>query len=210
MMVRMVSALLMFTAMLCMAEAQTYICSYYRSEPVINLMNAPCEVSTEKVVVGSISISLREISRQGQWAKMTLNGKPATRFEYDRVTFFMASDDLNEFLDYKLAAAPTPQVVRTNFWIGRWYSDHVRVCRGRPGETEGLLTFTAKEFIGLENSCRITRVVPKGSAAELTLRCSGEGMTSTDREVVEVVDGKLRRTVVVDGKPETFSYSRCP
>jgi hypothetical protein len=95
-------------------------------------------------------------------------------------------------------------------YVGRWFSEKGSECKGEEGETEGLLVYKPKELVGMENTCRISRATPKGAATELTMRCSGEGITSTQREIVEVMGGKLRRTVAVGRKMRTFTYSRCP
>lgn len=112
------------------------------------------------------------------------------------------------FAMHSVASAQAPA------WVGKWYIDEpgygVKVCKGRKGSTEGLLTYSQKEMAGYENTCRITKVTPKGTADEIVMRCSGEGMSSSERESIEVKDGKLRRTLVVEGKAETFRYSRCP
>ena len=96
-------------------------------------------------------------------------------------------------------------------WIGRWYiPKNAGVCKAKAGGAEGLLVYTAKEMFGIENRCRILSTVRKGARTELKLRCRGEGETYDDSETVEVVGGKLQRTVTVDGKTVTFSYDRCP
>lgn len=110
----------------------------------------------------------------------------------------------------ELSAASAKSAPPGNSWIGRWYVADPGVCGGRRGETDGLLVYTAKEFFGIENRCRIRSVAPKGAKFELALSCRGEGMTSNERETVEVVQGRLRRTVIVGRKAEIFTYSRCP
>jgi hypothetical protein len=97
-------------------------------------------------------------------------------------------------------------------YVGRWFIDDPAVCKGSRGEAEGLLVYSSTEVWGYENSCRITKSVSHGSKTHLTMRCSGEGMPSTgpEQESVEVVEGKLERTLRVDKKPRTFTYSRCP
>jgi hypothetical protein len=110
----------------------------------------------------------------------------------------------------ELSAASAKSASPGSAWIGRWYIDDKSVCRGQRGETDGLLVYTATEFFGIENRCRIRSIVPKGAKFELALSCRGEGMTSNERETVEVVQGRLRRTVIVGRKAETFTYSRCP
>lgn len=97
------------------------------------------------------------------------------------------------------------------FYIGRWYSNNVRVCKGRSGETEGLLTYTDKQFIGYENTCDIVSVAPAANRIDMKLRCQGEGMSSTERELVQTVrGGNLLRTTFEATKSYQFEYKRCP
>jgi hypothetical protein len=110
----------------------------------------------------------------------------------------------------ELSAASAKSAAAGSPWIGRWYIDDKAVCRGRRSETEGLLVYTATEFFGIENRCRIRSIVPKGTKFELALSCRGEGMTSNERETLEVVQGRLHRTVIDGKKTHTFTYSRCP
>ena len=95
-------------------------------------------------------------------------------------------------------------------YVGRWVVSSMADCKGQVRGTQGLLVYTAQEFYGYESRCKIQRSVAKGAGFELTLRCRAEGETSTDKETVEVRDGKLRRTADVEGKPHTFTYLRCP
>jgi hypothetical protein len=95
-------------------------------------------------------------------------------------------------------------------FVGRWYVGDVKTCAGEKGGTQGLLVYTAKEFSGYESNCRIVGTTPKGSAVEMRLRCRAEGTTSNDRELVEVKDSRLTRTLIDGGKRESFTYTRCP
>jgi hypothetical protein len=94
--------------------------------------------------------------------------------------------------------------------VGRWYSSNVRECEGKQGSTAGLLVYTPKQLHGMENTCRIASTQSKGNAIEMLLRCSGEGMTSTERESVYVSGNKLQRRVTVNRKLMSFTYTRCP
>lgn len=95
-------------------------------------------------------------------------------------------------------------------WVGRWYTGKSNVCAGQRGVSEGLLVYTPKTMSGYENECDIERIIPVGREVELVIKCSGEGMTSREREYLEVIDGKLRRTVNVGRERQTFTYDRCP
>jgi len=98
-----------------------------------------------------------------------------------------------------------------NGWIGRWHiPENAAACNGKAGESDGLLVYTATEMFGIENRCRILSMARKGAKTELKMRCRGEGSPSNDTELLEVVGGKLQRTVRINGKTETFTYSRCP
>jgi hypothetical protein len=95
-------------------------------------------------------------------------------------------------------------------YVGRWYVGDASTCKGKKGETQGLVVYTTQELSAYDSKCKIQRAVAKGPGFELWMRCRAEGETSNDREYVEVRDGKLRRTVVVERKPVTFTYPRCP
>lgn len=95
-------------------------------------------------------------------------------------------------------------------WVGRWYTGKSNACAGQRGASEGLLEYTKKTMSGYEKQCDIERITPVGQGVELIGKCSGEGMESREREYLEVVDGKLRRSVYVGRKWLTFTYNRCP
>lgn len=95
-------------------------------------------------------------------------------------------------------------------WVGRWYTGDAKVCSGRRGESEGLLTYTATKAIGYESECRIVSKKRRGPATDIILACEGDGMVSRDRETLEVINGRLRRAVILERRPTTFTYSRCP
>ena len=103
----------------------------------------------------------------------------------------------------QMAAAP-----QAPSYVGRWYIEDPAVCKGR--DQEGLLVYGAKQVEGYEYSCDVTRTRTKGKRTEVTLRCLGEGRTSIEKETVEVVDGRLKRTIKVNGKARMVDYHRCP
>lgn len=97
------------------------------------------------------------------------------------------------------------------FFVGRWYMKDSKLCRGRAGETEGLLAYTERQAIGYESSCDIISVTPQANRLELKMKCASEGMTSDEREVVQLIrNGHMTRTTFADGKTYTFEYARCP
>jgi hypothetical protein len=97
------------------------------------------------------------------------------------------------------------------FFVGRWYMKNSKLCRGRAGETEGLLAYTERQAIGYESSCDIVSVTPQANRLELKMKCASEGMTSDEREVVQLIrNGHMTRTTFTDGKTYTFEYARCP
>ncbi|GIQ77102.1 hypothetical protein BraRD5C2_55500 [Bradyrhizobium sp. RD5-C2] len=94
---------------------------------------------------------------------------------------------------------------------GKWYSDSQSVCKGRAGETEGLLTFQETRFIGYENDCKIVNAKVTGRLIALQMVCSAEGMQTRTSEVIEFLgDRKIRRAVRDNGKTYSFVHSRCP
>jgi hypothetical protein len=110
-------------------------------------------------------------------------------------------------------AAPlnlTKQKPSPTSYIGKWYSDDKSECKGKPGEPGSPLVYTAKRIFGQEFACDVVRAIPRGPATELSLSCSGEGESYKESETVEVVEGRLRRATIVNGKRRTFTYSRCP
>jgi hypothetical protein len=94
-------------------------------------------------------------------------------------------------------------------YVGRWFLDKKEVCNGEPGTTEGLLIYKASEFIGLENYCRIKITSAKGQRYELLNKCNGEGFRSAGREILEVSNDQLERTVFDGKKTYKISYMRC-
>ncbi len=95
-------------------------------------------------------------------------------------------------------------------YIGKWYLDDPVVCTGAPEETDGLLTYTAHEFIGLENRCRIVRATKRADGTELRMRCLGEGHPYRTREVVKVIADRLHRSLNDGGEWVTYTYGHCP
>ena len=94
-------------------------------------------------------------------------------------------------------------------YVGRWFLDKKEVCDGEPGTTEGLLVYKASELIGLENYCRIKVTSANGQRYELFETCDGEGFRSTSREVLEVSNDRMERTVFDGKKAYKNSYTRC-
>lgn len=96
-------------------------------------------------------------------------------------------------------------------YIGRWYADgNKQVCREDEGMAEGLLTYKSREFVGYETGCKFIAVRRTGEHYTISMKCAGEGGGWNDREVLEVRNGKLERTVAVERKPVTYTYNRCP
>ena len=95
-------------------------------------------------------------------------------------------------------------------YLGRWYIEDPAVCKGPAGDTEGLLVYGRKTVEGYEYACDVVRARTKGRSTEITTRCRAEGRTTIEKEAVEVVDGRLKRTIRVEGKMRTGDYKRCP
>jgi hypothetical protein len=96
------------------------------------------------------------------------------------------------------------------FFVGKWYVESPAVCKGAPGETEGLITYTQKKMFGYENQCDIARVTPNGKRAELRMNCSGEGEKYWQTDIVEMQGDKLKVIRTADGRTFSFTYPRCP
>ncbi|MEH2546670.1 hypothetical protein V1283_003315 [Bradyrhizobium sp. AZCC 2262] len=97
-----------------------------------------------------------------------------------------------------------------NSWPGKWFTGNVKACKGAPGETEGLLSYSGTKFVGMENHCSIKKITRRGAGFDLLLRCAAEGEEYDYKEYIEMSDGKLSRTTLLDGKRQTYLYSRCP
>ena len=104
--------------------------------------------------------------------------------------------------------AQPPQKGGDSAWTGRWYVGSADVCRSKQ-RAQGLFVYTASSVQAYEGRCTIRKVTPRGSGVDLLQSCRAEGETWTETEYVEVVDGQLKRTVLVEGKRQTFTYNRC-
>ena len=193
------------------AQTLSLTCSYFRLAGGGRdiSFNGTCTQQGDIVNAGEFALKISLATRQGQWAKILLNGKVGTRFELDRNTFYYATDDLSEFLETRLITQP-PQAPSANLaasYIGKWYVEDPKECRHKPGESAELVTYTADRVVGPEISCRVSRTTPHGAATELDLVCNGEGERGVPRkELVQVVNGRLE---VSTGKSKD-RYLRCP
>jgi hypothetical protein len=96
-------------------------------------------------------------------------------------------------------------------YIGNWYVENPKACKDKPGQSAELVTYTANQIMEPESTCKIVKVTPIGSSTELLLLCNGEGETGVrQKQIVEVVGGKLHVTYIVSGRRMTDTYSRCP
>ncbi|WP_162559479.1 hypothetical protein [Microvirga sp. 17 mud 1-3] len=82
------------------------------------------------------------------------------------------------------------------------------VCKGSVGETEGLFTYTSNALKAYESECKIVQSTPRGTAFELLMRCESEGETFESKETVELIGGRLKRTM--GRNRSTVTYSKCP
>ncbi|HKY86645.1 MAG TPA: hypothetical protein VJL90_07800, partial [Pseudorhodoplanes sp.] len=96
------------------------------------------------------------------------------------------------------------------FFVGKWYVADAKVCKSKPGEAEGLLTYTDKKMFGYENHCDIARMTPNGKRIELRMNCSGEGEKYRQTDIVEMQGDKLKVTRTADGRTLLLTYPRCP
>src|SRR4029078_5412427 len=104
-----------------------------------------------------------------------------------------------------------PQALSLQGPDGKWYADNQKVCKGNPGETEGLLTFRRGHFIGLENDCTIRDSKVRGRSILVKMICEGEGMRELSSEILEVLNERqVMRTVWNQGKRYSFEITRCP
>jgi hypothetical protein len=96
------------------------------------------------------------------------------------------------------------------FFVGKWYVQNPKVCKSKPGESEGLITYTEKKMFGYEHQCDIARVTPNGKRVELRMNCSGEGEKYRQTDIVELQGDKLKVTGTAGGRTFSFAYHRCP
>jgi hypothetical protein len=84
-------------------------CDYFQLE-TDTYFDGPCSLTesedpdgryVETFHVDSRKIRIVYLSRQGQWARVTINGKLGMRYEVDRTMYSYATDDLKEFLEFK-------------------------------------------------------------------------------------------------------------
>lgn len=215
------------------AQTRTAFCEYYNASGNKSV-NGPCLVTQTsapgdatyaiKVTIPSIEVDVRYLKHQGEFHRWTMNGASAAAYEIHRDHICGFTDDLNVTLCIRDGEAaknatvqstppggPPPAASEKPFYVGRWYVDDPRVCRGRSGETEGLMTYTDRQAIGYENRCDILSATPAANRVELQLKCTGEGMTSRSREVVQLLrNGQLSRIDFDGPKPSKFEYKRCP
>lgn len=96
-------------------------------------------------------------------------------------------------------------------FFGNWYVQNISACKNKPGQSEELVTYTQDRTIGPEMSCKILRATPQGFATELDLLCNGEGERGIrQKEVVQVVNGRLQVSYLANGRKMTDIYLRCP
>lgn len=209
------------------AGTTTTSCEYFNSSDNKNF-DGPCLLTTiekdsqksyaVRITMPGIDLEILYLKHQGPYHRWTINGANAGAYEIDRTHICGFTDDLVTSICIKPSdtsrSSVTEESATTNakpFFVGRWHIDNRRLCRGQPGETEGLLTYTEREFIGLENRCQIVKATPQANRIELQLKCNGEGMTSSEREVVQLLrNGRLSRTTFDGKNAQTFEYAKCP
>lgn len=214
------------------AQTRTAACEYFSSNGS-KLVSGPCLVTqlsapsdptyAIKVTLPSVELEIRYLKRQGEYHRWTVNGSSAAAYEINRDHICGFTDDLSVSLCIKEGDAAKSAVAESPasrpplaasgrpFYVGRWYSDNQRLCRGRAGETEGLITYTERQVIGYEERCDILTATPASNRIELQLECASEGMTSRGREVVQLLrDGQLSRTTFDGRRPSNSQFRRCP
>lgn len=95
--------------------------------------------------------------------------------------------------------------------MGRWYVDDKKVCREPDGAAEGLLVYKSTQFVGIDTICNFKGIQRKGEQYELFMACRSEGEDAgLGRELLEVKQNELIRTVLEGKKSVSFRYTRCP
>ena len=87
-------------------------------------------------------------------------------------------------------------------------------CTSTRGDAKGLLTVSATTLTFYESRGTLTRIAERSDTRlRATFAFSGEGMTWTRDEVLDVQDGGktlIRREYGEDAAPGPFKYARCP
>jgi hypothetical protein len=119
-----------------------------------------------------------------------------------------SESDILSFLDNgSKGDPPSPSLQNLE---GKWYSGGAEVCKGSPGETEGLLTFNGTHLVGLESDCAIRNSKANGSFLAIQMVCNGEGMQSRVSELIQFMNQREIKRTVLDGRNRyTSRYVRC-
>lgn len=167
--------------------------------------------------MGLKRISIVTKEREGNWSLVEIDGKLGMQFSKEPCNISYATHALRQSIDVNCTGrtvdpmADFPLFMTAGgAWVGKWYTGRASLCKGRPGETEGLLSYSTSKVDGMETSCDVTKITRRGKGVNLALACAGEGTEWRDNEYLEVVQGKLKRTVLIERKKKTFSYDRCP
>ncbi len=124
---------------------------------------------------------------------------------------FASEAEALAFLRAQDMRASTPTAPSVQALEGKWYSDDAAVCKGAPGETEGLLTFKSGRFIGLESNCTIRQAKAEGRSLTIRMLCYSEGMQSQESETIEFLAGdRIKRSMSDGRKRYSFTHTRCP
>ncbi len=91
-------------------------------------------------------------------------------------------------------------------FVGRWAAD-VSWCTAPTGDGRPI-EITPDRFEGYENSCAITAVAQANAGYDATLRCQGEGVTSTER-VRMIVTGSQLALTYLDRGGEPVTLNKC-
>lgn len=59
--------------------------------------------SVETIQAGETRLIIEQLDRQGQWARVLINGRPGVRYEINRETYAYSTDDLRLNLDWTSA-----------------------------------------------------------------------------------------------------------
>ena len=96
-------------------------------------------------------------------------------------------------------------------WVGRWYRGDAAECKQDPTQNDlDVLIYEADSVTGYEFQCEITGSKRSGPAHELSLSCGEEGVSVKRREIVELIDDHLKRTVFLNRKPQHNIFRKCP
>ena len=140
------------------------------------------------------------------------NGSTASGYDVDLRIFKALCPQKAPFrFDPQTGIIVKPETPSVSTYLGNWYVQNRSACNDKPGQSAEMVAYTKDRMIAPELSCKVLQATSRGIATELDLLCNGEGQRGVrQKEVVQVVNGRLEVTYVANGRKSTDKYLRCP